>query len=545
MRVDPRPGVTNVSEQRSRPQRTSVANGWQWLYAGRPFEQQRALLAIVALTAVAAAIRSRGFSDLGLFRDDAWVALSARTGLGTAWHMWVTAPGFSFLEREFILIGPHATWWDQLPAYVAGVLCVPAIYAVVRYFRIGRIGGIVAAVLVCVSPVCVVYSTRVKEYPFDFLLTCALLMAAEHARRTWGGRQFATCAAVSVGAFLVSASTAVVIVGAWLALGLLSLGDQSRRKVAVRLGVAAAAGSEVVALVFYGHISPALNRFWTENSGFIVRSSPSQFVNSLFHTGWNLLSGLFGFAALPAAYEVLIIVAWLALALVGIYRDRALAIPGLVVLLAFVGSAVHVVPLGTGRTDEYLYPVLLLLPLAGAVRVVPVVTAFVDARLGQARRAVGVTVAVVSVVLSFLLIGHEAKSVPAYPGVAVQQLAAAIHRVERPGDHIFVNEVMRYPWALYEADPLRIQLGGDWSTNFTVVSTDRGVFIDPSEDYEGDQHPVQWAKAMSRYQRVWYVWSPPLSVFSFSYGALIGAGWHVVRTINAPGCSAYLLVRGT
>jgi hypothetical protein len=103
---------------------------------------------------------------------------------------------------------------------------------------------------------------------------------------------------------------------------------------------------------------------------------------------------------------------------------------------------------------------------------------------------------------------------------------------------------MRYPWALYEAKPLRIELGQDWSTNFTVENTDPGVFIDPSEDYEGDQHPTAWAKAMNRYQRIWYVWSPPLSVFTFSWGALLHDGWHVERTITAPGCAAYLLVRG-
>jgi hypothetical protein len=208
-----------------------------------------------------------------------------------------------------------------------------------------------------------------------------------------------------------------------------------------------------------------------------------------------------------------------------------------------VGSIAHVLPLGTGRTDEYLYPVLLVLPVAGAVQAVRAVAASADAWLGQTRRAAMATVAVVSLVLSLVLIGRQAVVTPAYPGVAVQQLAAAIHREEQPGDHIFVNEVMRYPWALYESNPLRVRLGGDWSTNFTVVSTDPSVFIDPSEDYEGDQHPTQWAKAMSHYTRLWYVWSPPLSLFSFSYGALVGDGWHIAQTITAPGCAAYLLVR--
>jgi hypothetical protein len=241
------------------------------------------------------------------------------------------------------------------------------------------------------------------------------------------------------------------------------------------------------------------------------------------------LSGLFGFSAFPVGFEVLIIVVWLALSLVGLYRDPALAIPGLAVLLAVIGSVAHVVPLGTGRTDEYLYPVILVLPLAGAARLVQALPASAAARFST-RQALGGAMAV-SCVLALVLIGRQAEVTPSYPGVAVMQLAAAIHRAEKPGDHIYVNESMRYPWALYESDPLHVQLGADWSTNFTVVSTDPDIFIDPSED-------------MSRYQRIWYVWSPVLSVFTFSYGALLGDGWHIEKTINAPGCAAYLLVRG-
>ena len=48
---------------------------------------------------------------------------------------------------------------------------------------------------------------------------------------------------------------------------------------------------------------------------------------------------------------------------------------------------------------------------------------------------------------------------------------------------------------------------------------------------------------MTAYHRLWYVWSPPLNGFDESYPALLRAGWHPVRTIDAPGCAATLLVR--
>ena len=69
----------------------------------------RTLVALGLLTAGGAALRAHGFSRLGFFRDDAWVAISAHQGLGRAVHMWTSAPGFYFALRAFILIGPRTT----------------------------------------------------------------------------------------------------------------------------------------------------------------------------------------------------------------------------------------------------------------------------------------------------------------------------------------------------------------------------------------------------------------------------------------------------
>ncbi|HEY1827944.1 MAG TPA: glycosyltransferase family 39 protein, partial [Acidimicrobiales bacterium] len=394
------------------------------------------------LTVAAAGVRSEGFTSAGLFRDDAWVALSARVGLGTAWHMWVSAPGFFFLERLFIEVGPAATWWAQIPPFVAGVLCVPSIYALARYFRATPLGGLASAALVCASPICVTYSTRVKEYPVDFLLTCALLATFEAARRSAGGRRhLAWCAAVSVAAFLFSASTAIVIIAGWSVLGVCVLQDRSRhaRKTFAGLGAAGAAGCAVIAAVFYLQISPKLKLFWLENSGFMTRHPLSQFASSLEHTAWTLLSGLFGFGDFGSMARLAIIVVWLLLSAVGLSRDRALLVAGVAVLLAFAADLAQLLPLGTGRTDEYLYPVILLLPLAGLVRLLEAVAPWAEERARRMRRQVTVVLAAVVAVGSLVLIGRAATDVPAYPGVAVQALAAAIRQQEKPGDHIYVN----------------------------------------------------------------------------------------------------------
>jgi hypothetical protein len=130
----------------------------------------------------------------------------------------------------------------------------------------------------------------------------------------------------------------------------------------------------------------------------------------------------------------------------------------------------------------------------------------------------------------------------AYPGTDTRGLASALSHSVRPGDHIVVDELMRYPWAEYEDSTLHLIFGSQWNSGFSVVSTQPGVFIVPSEYYEGGSTPVKWAAEMSSYRRLWFVESAPLAQ-SPTYGALLRDGWHQVRIIHATGCAAILLER--
>ena len=202
-------------------------------------------------------------------------------------------------------------------------------------------------------------------------------------------------------------------------------------------------------------------------------------------------------------------------------------------------SAAHRAPLGAGRTDEYLYPALLLLLASGTVRL----WAIASRHLNPAHlRVVGSVVAVVFIPLAIALIGDSIATAPPYPGVGVQALAAAVQRNAEPSDHVVVGELARYPWAYYEDRPLQLRFGPNWAAYFTVTSTDPKVFIVPSEYYEGGSHPQRWANALQGPYRIWFVESPPLSL-NPTYAALLHDGWHRVRTLTAPGCAAILLER--
>jgi hypothetical protein len=501
------------------------------------------MLVLGLLTAAGALIRAQGFSSLGFFRDDAWVALSARQGLGTAVHMWVAAPGYFVVVRVFMLAGPGTTWWAQIPAFVAGVACIPAMYALARHYRLSRVAGLVTAGVVSISPVAATYATRLKVYETDFLLSCALLALAETTRRNPGRRQVTALALGSVLAFVCSASVAAVIAGAWLMVAWCTLRRPGRpRHVVAGLG-ATIAGCGLVALVAYAHVSPTIGLWWP--GAYVRHSSPAALVSSLESVTWNLLAPLFGFPGLSATAQLLVVVLGLALAIAGLYRNAAMLAPALTLAVAYVASAAHRVPLGTGRTDLYLYPVLLLLMAAGATRLArrarAIAADHLPAPLLLGAAAFGLALAV----LAGVLVDRAVAEPPAYPGVDVRAIAGAIAHQEHPGDRIFVSELARFGWAEEVGGPITLRFGSQWAPGFTVVSRDPRVFLAPSEYLEGDSRPAAWAAAERRAHanRIWYVWSPPLAVFNPSFAALRADGWRPVRTLRATGISATLLVR--
>jgi hypothetical protein len=348
----------------------------------------------------------------------------------------------------------------------------------------------------------------------------------------------------------VSASEGPALAGLWLALLVLTARARPYPwRVAVG-AVATAAGCVLVDAVLYRHLSHGPTRYWILNGGFIEHHSLGDVASTTNTSTWNLLEGLFGFPAFGPGLRIAIVLAWLALSVLAVARRPSPMLgPALVVVAGFAASATKVAPLGTGRTDEYLYPPLLLLLAAGATEVAALVglrkrPSPAGARRRWLVRVAAVTVGVAALVGSGTLVVHANREAPAYPGVDVPALASAIRAHEQPGDHVFVSELMRYPWALYEDPHLHLVFGTEWATGFTVISTDPGTFIVPSEDYEGGSDPAAWAADMAPYKRLWYVWFPPLGGHAPSYAALLRQGWHPSGvTLTESDCAATLLVR--
>jgi hypothetical protein len=449
--------------------------------------------------------------------------------------MWVTAPGFYALERNWIMLHPGSTWWAQIPPLLIGIAAIPTIYLLARYFRIGTRTSLAVALIVSVCPASVTYSSRLKEYGADFLLTCLLLALGEAVRRRPRGRSLFWLSAASVVSFAVSASTAPVLVGVWLALGALALTSHQRLGRLVGAGLATALGCALVVGAFYRHLSPALHRGWL--GFYVLPHSPGTLVSTLYAALTRLYGYMVGISISDPKGRVLLFAIVSALALLGLRRNRAMLAPALVLGSAILASALGVIPLGTDRTDEVLYPALLLLLASGVGPVRSLAARLVTAT--SARRAVRWTA--ISLFIIFLVV--EGLSVNAtYPGTDTRGLAADIAHDSRPGDHVVVSELMRYPWALYEDATVHLRFGSDWNSGFTVVSTQPGVFIVPSEFDEGGSTPATWAREMASYRRLWFVETAPLAA-SPTYRSLRADGWRPIRVIRATGCAAILLER--
>lgn len=473
------------------------------------------VVGVAGLLALGAYTRAHGFTNLDLWFDDAWAAMPARVGLSSAVHMVLTAPGYGLAMRSWIRLDPLTTWWAQLPAFVLGLLAIPAVYALVRWFRNPRWVAFAAAVVITVSPVAAQYATRVKEYPFDLLAACALLVLAERVRRAPSSRRLGWLAVASVAAILFSAGCAPVVTGAWLALGVTLAGNRALRRPFVGWLCATAAGALTVWAVFLRTLPSVLSTNWRRR-GFLVdyrslaraERSVSLIFGGFLHavlaypvpvTFYRGAPGIHDAGALAVGVVLLAIA--ISVPVIASIRARgatAELASALVLLVALVLAVADRVPLGDGRTDEVLYPALLVC-LAGAVRAMTPSARRVAATWRPARAIAPALAGVLLVGAVTFGVAHRA----VYPTISLRGLAARLAPLERPGDVVFVDTFNSFGWCYYGLSPCRVKVGGTpvWPQGFRPVSLTPSTFI---ASHYGVPLP-EFTAAQARAKRIWYV----------------------------------------
>ena len=493
------------------------------------------LALIAALGAIA---RAGGLSTGTLYRDDAWVALTHRVALGTATRMVVTTPGFVLAERFWTGWFPHSLLVDQLPTFVASVAGIVIVGRLARWWGLSAPASLVAAGVVAASLADVQYATRLKPYAFDLLGACLILWLAERLRRN-GAAGAWWLAAASVGVCCVSLTPVPLVVGVWVVL----VADAAvRRRLTTRLvasAVAAAIGLAALYVAVRGGISPRLRHSWIGN--YLVLSSPHGLVRSVRTITSGLVGGLgdttpglalHGLGSIDRVALIMLVLAGLVA-----WRRQLLGIGAIVAALAM--SVPSLVPIGTGRTDAYLYPALAMLVAEGAT------VAWHLARRAGTAVAVGTLVAALCV--SGLVAVDRVTHRPTYPGGNFAAVAKVVDATLAEHGRVVIGGTARWPWAYYVAHRVDIGYSDLYNNGYFPRSDDPRVVVIPGSPIEGG-YAASAAAAVARVRghcgNVVYVessdWpSMPMSLLR----ALTTAGGLVVLRgpVSVPGYRYWIL----
>jgi hypothetical protein len=197
------------------------------------------LVVAVGLFVLGLVTRHGSLPHDGLIFDDAWVATGAmKASVGELFTVGLHHPAFTALLMGWARLMPAAPEWMALPAYVGGAAVAPALYLVLRRFKLSRPVSLLVGAVVAVAPAHVYYSGRVKTYVIDglivLMIACVLPVLA---RRRWSWPTVALWvgAAFLVGTF--SVFTLMAMAAATAIVALHPAGDRTRRWTA--LGVLA------------------------------------------------------------------------------------------------------------------------------------------------------------------------------------------------------------------------------------------------------------------------------------------------------------------
>jgi len=522
------------------------------------------VLALTAIVGLGLWTRIPGFSRYDLWFDDAWAALPAKVSFASANKMVATTPAYSLAMREWLRTGPKTTLWAQTPSFVFAMVGIVAIYFLVRYFAFSRTFGLLASLTIAAGPVTSLYATRMKEYAADFLIACVILGLAERWRRDPTWRRAAPIGIAGSLGLLVSAQT-LLVTGAVLCMMAIScFADRSRwRQV---LATASIVGLTVVIgeVLWFRHIVPNLSANWTAKGYMLNLESAHTAYFSITH----MLSGLgHGFLGLVIPYSFnpqatsglaviwsgVVGVALLGLIALGLvpavktWRNGPgpLVAPALVLFAAIAGAVAQMTPFGGGRTDEVLYPALVVLVCGGIT--------WLKLRFSPSQMLSWSLAAVTA--LSLVVFGalHTAR----YPEVDLRSIAAQLGPKLLPGDRVVVDGYGSFTWANDDLSPCRVNFKQGtipWPMGFHVTSTKpnitmSGEYLQPDDNVEAVFHTGH---------RLWYVTitigasSPyaPKGLLNFplptpTRSAMLAAGWQpTTEHLSATHADASLFTHG-
>jgi len=476
-----------------------------------------------------------GFAPLWL--DDVWVAVISRAPTLRDFLSYSSSspPLFNAIVTLCIWLLPGPELSAQIFPFACAILAIPAT-AVAAFFVTRRAwAGAVAAVIVACHPAAVEYAAHVKQYSSDLLVVAAHIVGFCLLRDRPTVRALWTCT-LAAGACLLLSTVSFFVVAAFFPLAMARL---ARRGVAIRhVAGATAVMLATMILVFHGVLRPgvnvALREFWAPN--YLPTGSASAFLQSVQVVLADWIAASFhGFAAGQREYWVVAVgtavVALGAFSLISTPGRRLYVMANFVLLLGILfASAARRFPLGTGRVDLFLVPLIATLAGAGVAYVAQ--TKYVAARIIWA-----------AAVVVFTLVKFPARREACYPIETAPPLIAMLVQEKTPDDVLLVN--VHGTFALGYYSPWRPRFVADESlgTGFHVVPQTMGVYVIGEQP---DDPPKSVALAISaRPARIFLLAvHAPDSLSPKVEEHLAAAGWAVTRREHQMGADLFVFAAG-
>ncbi len=457
------------------PAQVTIAKNRASILLGHPATD--ALLALVLL--LAAGLRVTNIHPAELWRDDSWVGLAARAPLKIQFQLGVTARGFNLILARWIGLNLHSTTWALLPAFVASIAAVAATYWAARVWNVGPLLAAFAAATIALSPIAITYATRVKQYESDCLISALLLGLTARSARSDSPKRlvaFFFCGALGI---YISAATLPVFGTCAIVVLFNAVREERLRSLSLLLTTALAGFLIIYWWLVLRPLPPSLRAYW--HGLYVTSRSPSRFA---LQAGTDVRQFFAGFASLPPLVTVALFAA--AIGCLLWRREWALLVVGVGPLaIAFGLSALSLVPLGTGRTDMYLYPGVALV-------------------FATSLKGVHFKQFIVAALCGGLILGLALHHPLGYPPAQVREAEHVIASQLRPGDRILVSSQNVFSWALYSPIPPTFMISRASITGYTVSSRDSQVLFLAQDQFENGQL-VDACPTCPTAARVWWV----------------------------------------
>jgi hypothetical protein len=492
-----------------------------------------AWLTVAAALVFGAYLRSVNLAPGSLWLDDAWVAVLSRAPTLRDFLVYGSSspPLFNAVVALCIWVLPGRDVSGQIFPFVCSNLAIVA--TAVAAYLVTRRGwaAAIAAVIVACHPVAIEYAARVKQYSSDMLVVAAhvagfcLLRDRPSARSLW---IYTTAAGVC----LLLSTTSLLVAVAFFPFAVAGL---TRRGVGVRHVVLASAAMLVfAALVFYGVIRPGTNRtlreFWAPN--YLPADSVTAFVQAAqaVLADW-IAQCLHGFAAGQREYWVVAtgsaVIALGVISLVITPGRRVYLLANLALLVGILfASASRRFPLGTGRVELFLVPLLAILLGSGV--------AFVG-RL----RYVAPRILWAAAVAGFVLMKFPTPRVPSYPAQFSSPLVAILGQEKTAGDALLVNVHGTFALGYYSPWPPRFVADPSLGTGFHVVPETPGTYV--IGEAPDDPRKIVELALNARPARVFlFAVHAPGTLHRKVEAYLAAAGWQQTRREQTRGADLYV-----